>query len=123
MLSYISLFAVVIFCLIVVAVPVPTFQDNGLCGLIASTNIAALTTYSKWTCSNFGNTTSNPCSPTWPGISCSGGFVANITIGNIALRGLNYWCRSLYLLLLWTIYRYHWIFHRLIKYNNLFIAY
>ena len=69
--------------------PIPSFQDNAICGLVASTNIGSLTGYSKWACSNFGNTSSNPCSPVWPGVSCSSGYVSNITLISLALRGID----------------------------------
>ena len=63
-------------------------QDNGLCGLIAATNIHAKTGYSQWSCTTAGYTSSAPClSPVWPGVSCVGINVVSISIINFALAG------------------------------------
>ena len=64
-------------------------QDNGLCGLVAATNIQSIAGYSQWSCSTSGYTSSTPClSPVWPGITCTGSNVINsINIGGCGLSG------------------------------------
>ena len=63
-------------------------QDQGLCGMIAATNIQSISGYSRWSCSVIGYTSSTPClSPVWPGISCIGIDVIAITISNLGLTG------------------------------------
>ena len=66
----------------------PSYQDNGLCGFIESTNIQYIDEYSMWSCSNLGIITSSACS--WNGVSCSsGGNVVSIDLGGIELFGKN----------------------------------
>ena len=63
-------------------------QDNGLCGLIAATNINGVTGYSQWACSSAGYTSSTPClSPMWPGVTCNGVNVVSIILENVGLSG------------------------------------
>ena len=56
-----------------------SFQDIGLCGIIGSTYIE--TYYSSiWNCNIYGTTTTNPCTASWPAISCnSDGYVSSIS--------------------------------------------
>ena len=63
-------------------------QDNGLCGLIAATNIESISGYSQWSCSTAGYTTTTPClSPVWPGLGCVGINVVSISVNNVGLTG------------------------------------
>ena len=66
----------------------PINQDNGVCGLIAATNINIISGYSQWSCSTLGDTQSNPCaSPIWSGVTCSGNNVVSINLYNVGLSG------------------------------------
>ena len=63
-------------------------QENGLCELIAATNIQSISGYSQWSCSTSGYAVTTPClSPIWPGLTCSGINVMAIRIGSIGLTG------------------------------------
>ena len=68
----------------------PTSQELGLCGFIAATNIQSKSGYSMWSCDVNGLPTSDPCgnSPTWLGLSCSGGAVTSISLNSIGLSGM-----------------------------------
>ena len=62
-------------------------QDQGLCGLIAATNIQAK--YGQWSCTTAGLTSSTPCkSPVWPGTVCVGSDVVSINVNSIGLIGI-----------------------------------
>ena len=70
----------------------PSYQDAGLCGLLASINVQPVSGYSMWNCTTLGATATNPCSPLWNGVGCFNNTVVNITlspanqaIGNNAL--------------------------------------
>ena len=64
-------------------------QDNGLCGLIAATNIQSISGYSQWSCTTAGYTSSTPClSPVWPGLSCVGVNVVSVTVNSVGLTGM-----------------------------------
>ena len=66
-------------------------QDNGLCGLIAATNIQSISGYSQWSCSTAGYTSSTPClSPVWPGLSCAGSNVVSMSIGGLGIAGTQF---------------------------------
>ena len=63
-------------------------QDNGLCGLIAATNIQSFASYTQWSCTTAGYTTTTPClSPVWPGLFCNGINVVSIDIVDLSLTG------------------------------------
>ena len=77
-------------CLLLYLCPVitatPTAQDNGLCGIVAATNIQSI--YSNWSCTTAGSTTTNPCTvPVWNGVGCSGNTVTQISVINV-LKGM-----------------------------------
>ena len=64
-------------------------QDNGLCGLIAATNIHNISGYSQWSCSTAGYTSSTPCLfPVWNGLTCSGIDVISISLTHLKLSGM-----------------------------------
>ena len=64
-------------------------QDNGLCGLIAATNIQSISGYSQWSCATAGYTSSTPClSPVWPGVSCSGITMVSLAVYSLGLSGI-----------------------------------
>jgi len=65
----------------------PNFQDDGLCSFIASTNIITISGYSQWICTTDKITSTNPCSPVWPSVTCSGGYVHSISILNKGITG------------------------------------
>ena len=58
-----------------------------MCNLIASTTIASVTAYSMWSCTTAGVTSTNPCSPLWNGIGCSGSTVVSITLTQLGISG------------------------------------
>ena len=63
-------------------------QDQGLCGLIAATNIQSISGYSQWSCTTGGYTSTSPCtSPMWPGVSCVGSNVVSMNIGSLGVTG------------------------------------
>ena len=68
----------------------PSFQDNALCGLIASTNIQSISGYSMWSCNSTGYTTTNPCASgsIWVGITCTNNYVSSIAIYSLSLQGI-----------------------------------
>ena len=66
----------------------PSNQANGLCGLIAATNINSISSYSQWSCTTGGFTSTAPCAiPVWNGLTCSGGAAVVINLYNIGLTG------------------------------------
>ena len=66
----------------------PSFQDDGLCSLIAATNIGYLTNYDEWSCNRDGFTITDPCNATmWNGVTCMDGFINSISLNVSALRG------------------------------------
>ena len=68
--------------------PMPTNQDNALCGLIAATNIQTISGYSQWSCTTLGISSVAACTaPIWAGVACSGSNVVSITAANIGLSG------------------------------------
>ncbi len=70
----------------------PSFQDNALCGLIASTNIQSISGYSMWSCNSTGYTTTNPClsGSIWPRITCTNNYVSSIDVNNLSLHSRIY---------------------------------
>ncbi len=71
----------------------PSFQDNVLCGLVASTNIQSISGYSMWSCNSNGGmpiTTTNPClsGSIWVGITCTNNYVSSIAIYSLSLQGI-----------------------------------
>ena len=66
----------------------PNYQESAICGFIAATNIESISTHTMWSCNANGVTSTDPCSPGWSGISCSGSAVDNLGLGNIGLTGL-----------------------------------
>ena len=69
----------------------PSNQDNGLCGIIAATNIQSKASYSQWSCSASGLTSTTPCSaPVWTGLTCTGGStIVAINLNNAGITGIN----------------------------------
>ena len=65
----------------------PTSEDMAFCGFIAATSIQSVTGYSMWNCTTGGTTSSSPCSPVWPGLSCSGSTVLVINLGGLQFAG------------------------------------
>ena len=66
-------------------------QDNGLCGLIAATNIHSVSGYSQWACTTGGYTATTPClSPVWPRLTCSGMNVVSINLGSLGVTGIQF---------------------------------
>ena len=57
----------------------PSFQDVGLCGLIAATSVGVQ--YAEWSCTTDGLTSTNPCDAYsgWRLITCSHGYVNSIS--------------------------------------------
>ena len=66
----------------------PSNQDNGLCGIIAATNVQSQAGYSQWSCTTLGVVSTAACiAPVWPGITCTGSNVNALNLNNIALTG------------------------------------
>ena len=53
----------------------PSFQDDGLCSIVAATNIATI--YPRWSCDSTGFTETDPCDAIygWNDTACDGGRV------------------------------------------------
>ena len=83
--SSILLWFVTSFYLMSFSVANTSFQDDAMCGLVASTNIETL--YTMWSCDTGGSVTSDPCIGSWTGTTCNGGFVRSIILSNITLSG------------------------------------
>ena len=66
----------------------PSFQDDGLCSLIAATNIESLTNYDEWSCDTDGLASTDPCNVTkWTGIACIEGFINSISLNVTDMTG------------------------------------
>ena len=65
----------------------PTNQEIALCGLIAATNIHNISVFSQWSCTTAGYTSTDPCSPVWTGLGCSGVTVIYINFGGNYVAG------------------------------------
>jgi hypothetical protein len=68
----------------------PVNMEKGICGIVAATNIASLSNYSKWSCNNAGYISSAVCvsgSAQWPGVGCSGTDVVDLTLDALGLSG------------------------------------
>ena len=78
----------------------PTAQDDGLCGLIAATNIASITNYDEWSCTTDGLTSTDPCAggSEWTGVTCSTGYVSEIFPSSKGVTGIVNILYSLYYL-------------------------
>ena len=64
-------------------------QDNGLCGLLAATNIHSISGYSQWSCATGGYTSTLSClSPLWPGVTCNGVDVVGINLLSLGITGM-----------------------------------
>lgn len=61
-----------------------TPQDDGLCGIITATNISSQvgSSYSSWSCSPTGLTSTDPCNFTspWQGVNCTLGVVTSLVL-------------------------------------------
>ena len=75
----------------------PSFQDESLCGFISATDIASKSGYDEWFCNSNGYTLTDPCSPLWTGVVCSGGFVDHIDVYNLEIEGIIYYLILFYL--------------------------
>ena len=64
-----------------------TFQDIGICGIIAATDIANITNYDEWACDTSGFTTTDPCGGPWTGVTCASGVVDYVNLENIGISG------------------------------------
>ena len=67
----------------------PSKQDQGLCGLIAATNIQTISGYSQWSCTAIGAPLTPPCtsSPVWNGLACAGNNAISLSVSNVGLTG------------------------------------
>ena len=62
-------------------------QNDFLCAFIAATNVA--TVYTKWSCTAGGVTTTDPCTDSWPQISCDGNdLVDDIDLHSDGITGI-----------------------------------
>ena len=62
-------------------------QDNGICGMIAATDIGSIVSYEEWSCSSDGITSTDPCIAAWSGITCTDGFVDGIRLISLGMTG------------------------------------
>ena len=67
----------------------PSAQDGAMCSLIAATNIESISTHTMWSCNTDGVTSTDPCSPLWTGITCSGSSIVNIDLGSVSVTGIS----------------------------------
>ena len=78
--------------------PFMTVAYNPVCDFIAATNVGSL--HSEWVCS-MGSLISNPCSPLWSGLICSGSVVVSVTMsgltGIVEYDAFTVYVRSCYL--------------------------
>ena len=65
----------------------PTSQDQALCDLIASTNIASKSGSNQWSCDSSGFPSSDPCVVMWPGLTCSNGAVVSMNLNDLGIVG------------------------------------
>ena len=77
-----------LFCLLLAPEAEASFQDEALCGLISATDITFKNNYTEWMCNATRYTSTNPCSPLWTGLHCSGGYVNKINLYNIQIEGI-----------------------------------
>ena len=66
----------------------PNYQEAGICGFIAATNIANISNYDEWSCTSDGITSTDPCSPAWTGIGCSAGFIVDLGFYQTGFTGM-----------------------------------
>lgn len=61
----------------------------GLCGIVAATNITAISGYSMWQCTSSGAVATQPCGSTqWTGLLCNGaGDVVAISLRSLGIAG------------------------------------
>ena len=84
-----KLFCLVLLCINSCIYATPSFQDYGLCGFIASTDIASISEFDEWSCTTDGVATGDPCVATmWSGITCTGGYVDSISLSSIGITGM-----------------------------------
>lgn len=60
-------------------------QDKALCGLIAATDVQSIK--SQWSCNSTGFTSTNPCSPVWSTLICSGNVITSMEWFGVSGRG------------------------------------
>ena len=68
----------------------PSFQDAGICGFIAATDIESISSKTMWSCNTDGVTITNPCnsSSLWSGVSCgSSGYIDSISLSSLGISG------------------------------------
>ena len=66
----------------------PTVQADPLCDIIAATNLQSKASYSQWSCSASGTTSTSPCSsPVWTGLTCSGSTILSLNLNSAGITG------------------------------------
>ena len=66
----------------------PTPQDVAICGVIAATNVASISTHTMWSCTTDGFTSTDPCSASWSGVTCTNSNIVHIDLNAIGLTGI-----------------------------------
>ena len=66
----------------------PTLQDDGLCALVAATNISMINNYDEWSCTTMGFTSTDPCMTGWTGVSCTSNVVTGLLLDSIGIVGM-----------------------------------
>ena len=81
------LFRVLVISLTWWSVVIASFQDDAICSFIAATNVASLATYDEWVCATNGVTETDPCSPVWTSVTCSGGYIQYLNFNSDKVIG------------------------------------
>ena len=66
----------------------PNYQESAVCSFIAATNIENISNYDEWSCTSDGVTSTDPCSPAWSGVACSGSSIVDLRLVNIGVSGM-----------------------------------
>ena len=75
--------------LVLICLKINIADADAVCGLMAATNIHSITNFSAWSCTTAGAAATNPCSPVWFGLGCSGGNIVSINIASLPISGIS----------------------------------
>jgi len=62
-------------------------EADGICGFVAATNIAAILGHSVWQCLSSGIPTTDPCSASWPSVTCVNGEIVQLVLLSQGITG------------------------------------
>ena len=66
----------------------PSSQESAICSFIAATDIESISTHTMWSCTTDGITSTDPCSPAWSGVTCSGGSIVSLDLNSVGVAGI-----------------------------------